>query len=420
MGFFDKLFKKPNKIFTRAEMLSGATAVYTAWSGDAYANDIYREAIDAIARNIGKLKGSHIIRYNDIKKEGADYKLNRILQVQPNPFMSAYDMLYKLATHYYLYNNAFAYINKDERGRVANIYPINCTQVTFIVDSVERLYCQFYLRSGKQIILPYDNLIHLRRNYNSDELLGDSNSALIPALELAHTQNEGIINGIKTSATIRGILKYTSIMSPEKLKESKEAFINDYLDVSNTGGVIATDQKMEYEPITVNPQNIDAEQIKATQTKIYNYLGITEKIVNSSYNEDEWGAFYESVIEPLAIQLSLEFTRKIFNERELAFGNSIIFDSGRVIYSSNKTKLDLIDKLLPMGCLSINQALEILNLPPIEGGDKRIQSLNYANTDIVDKYQLQDSEEVTEKDKQVNKETSKQINKEVIEEGATV
>ena len=126
--------------------------------------------------------------------------------------MSAYDFLYKLATHYYLYNNSFALLNRDDRGNLTGVYPITANHVDVLSDPQGLLYCRFYFKGGKQAILPYSDLIHLRRNFNSDDLLGDDNSALIPALELAHTQNEGIISGIKAGANIRGILKYTQIM----------------------------------------------------------------------------------------------------------------------------------------------------------------------------------------------------------------
>ena len=165
-------------------------------------------------------------------------------------------------------------------------------------------------------------------------------------------------------------------MAPSKLKEEKEAFINDYLQVSNDGGVVATDQKMEYVPIENKPVILTAEQTKSIQTKIYNYLGIIEGIVNSSYTEDEFSAFYESTIEPFAVALGLEFTAKVFNDREQAYGNSILFESGRLQYSSNKTKVELIKELMPLGLLTVNQALEILNMPGVEGGDRRIQTLN--------------------------------------------
>jgi len=308
--------------------------------------------------------------------------------VRPNPYMSAYDFLYKLATHYYLYNNAFALLCRDERGNIAGIYPITATGVDMLSDAQGSLYCRFYFKSGQQSIFPYRDIIHLRRNFNSDSLLGDDNRALFPALELAHTQNEGIISGIKAGANIRGILKYTQIMSPEKLKEEKAAFINDYLQISNDGGIVALDQKAEYQPIESKPVILSAEQTQEVKSKIYDYLGVTESIVNSSYTEDEFSAFYESTIEPFAVALSMEFTAKVFTDREQAFGNSIVFESGRLQFSSNKTKVELIKELMPLGLLTVNQALEILNMPGIEGGDKRLQTLNVVDANKANQYQL--------------------------------
>ena len=389
-GLFSRLFrrqKEPVKV-ERAELLSGSTAIFTPWSGDAYSNDIYRAAVDAIARNAAKLKGSHVIHYQDRNEPAKSSKLNRLLQVQPNPYMSAFDMLYKMVTHYFLYNNAFAYLQKDGRGQVVGIYPLKAMHVDFLTDHSNELYCKFLFSNSREVILPYADIIHLRRNFNENDLLGDPNTALGPALELAHTQNEGYINAIKTSANIRGILKFTQIMAPEKLKEEKERFINDYLSIANDGGVVATDQKMEYQPIELKPAIIDDKQIQAIKTKIYDYLGVSEAIVNSSYTEDQWAAFYESTLEPIAVQMSLEFTRKIFNEREQAFGNSIIFESGRLQFSSNATKVNLIAQLMPYGLLTINQALEILNLPGVEDGDKRLQTLNVVDANKANQYQL--------------------------------
>lgn len=373
---------------TRIELMSGSQAVFTPWSGDAYSNDIYRGAVDAIARNAAKLKGSHTIRYADHNKVDKDCKINRLLQVQPNPYMSAFDMIYKMVTHYFLYNNSFAFLQKDERGQLTGIYPLRALHVDFLSDQLGQVYCRFLFANGKEVTLPYVDIIHLRRNFNDNDLLGDSNIALLPALELAHTQNEGITNAIKSSANIRGILKFTQIMAPEKLKEEKDAFITDYLQIANSGGIVATDQKTEYIPIDVNPVAIDDKQIQAIKTKIYDYLGISETIVNSSYTEDQWAAFYESTLEPIAVQMSLEFTRKLFNEREQAFGNSIIFESGRLQFSSNATKVNLIAQLIPYGLLTINQALEILNLPSVVDGDKRLQTLNVVDAQQANNYQL--------------------------------
>lgn len=391
MNIIQRIFRqrRPPQQVERVELLSGASVPFSAWSGDAYSSDIYRGAVDAIARNAGKLKGSHVIRHGDHMKLEPECRINRLLQVQPNPYMNAYDLLYKLVTHYFLYNNAFAYLRRDERGNLTGVYPIRANTVDFLADGGGTMYCRFLFRSGQTVTLPYADIIHLRRNFNDNDLLGDPNDAIIPALELAHTQNEGIVNGIKSSANIRGILHFTQIMAADKLKEEKDSFIRDYLSISNDGGVVATDQKMEYSPIELKPATIDSDQMNAAKSKIYDYLGISEKIVNSSYSEDEWAAFYESTIEPLAVQLSLEFTRKVFTDREQAFGNSILFESGRLQFSSNKTKISLISQLMPYGLLTINQALEILNLPAVQDGDTRLQTLNVIDAASAQNYQLQ-------------------------------
>lgn len=389
MGILDRIFRKQadTKIAPAQKFIIEPAVTFTAYSGDAYGNDIYRGAVDAIARNIGKLKGSHVIRYADHDKVDGDCRLNRLLQVRPNPYMSAYDMLYKIATHYYLNNNAFVLLQREGRS-ITGIYPVTASSMQMLSDGAGDLYCKFFFRSGRTAVFPYADVIHMRRNFNNDELLGDGNSALDPALELAHTQNQGIISGIRAGANIRGILKFTQIMSPTKLKEEKEAFINDYLQVSNDGGVVATDQKMEYVPIENKPVILTADQTQEVKAKIYDYLGITEAIVNSSYTEDQFSAFYESTIEPFAVALSMEFTAKVFTDREQAYGNSILFESGRLQFSSNSTKVNLIKELLPMGLLTVNQALEILNLPSIQDGDRRIQSLNYIDQERATEYQL--------------------------------
>ena len=307
--------------------------------------------------------------------------------MRPNPYMSAYDLLYKLATHYYLYNNAFALLIRSGRN-LSGVYPITATNTEMLADAEGNLYCRFTFRSGKQFVFPYSDLIHLRRHFNSNDLLGNDNSALYPAIELAHTENEGIINAIKSGANIRGILHYTQIMAPELLKQEKEAFMADYLAMNNDGGVVATDQKTEYTPIDSKPTMINADQSKAIREKIYNYLGISESIVNSSYDENTFAAFYESVIEPIAVALGMEFTRKIFNDREQAYGNAIVFDSGRLQFTSNATKVQLIKELMPMGLLTVNQALEILNLPSVKDGDKRLQKLDFIDQSIAADYQL--------------------------------
>nr|WP_269668930.1 phage portal protein [Staphylococcus gallinarum] len=371
-------------------MLNGGFTSFSSFTGDAYSNDIYRSAVDSIARHIAKLSGKHVV---DNTSERNNYsKLNRILQQRPNPYMSGYDFLYKIATQYYLYNNAFILVQKDNRGNLTGLYPLAPNSVEYVVDGSNEVYLKFLFNGGEKVTLHMNEVAVLRRHFNSNELLGDDNTAIMSALELAHTQNEGMREAIKNSAKIRGIVKYTQALAPSKLKEAKEEFMNNYLTMANNGGVIPVDTSMEYQPLNVSDVQIDTSQVDAVKQKIYDYLGINEDIVNGNYNEDQWQSFFESIVEPFAIQISSELTEKIFSEREKSFANRIIFEASKLQYASNQSKTNVIKELLPLGVLTINQALDLLNLPNVEDGDKRIQSLNYIDKALADSYQMNNKE----------------------------
>lgn len=381
-----RLTRKPQNL-TPAQTLNGDTRAYTVWHGASWDTPEYRAAIDAIARNAAKLKGRHVITSEDGRHTAGNPTITRLLETAPNPIMSAYDFLYRLTADLYLNGNAFALVDRDARGNVSGFYNITASGVEFLTDTTGRIYVRFRFRSGKTAIFDYRQIVHVRRHYATDELMGDTDTAIRNTLELAETQNRGAIQAIQSGAQLRGILKFTSILSPEMLAKNKAQFIRDYLDMSNNGGIVVTDAKSEYQNIDSRPAPIDTASADAVSERIYAYLGISKNIVTSSYSEDEYGAFVESVLEPLCCAYSQAFTVKCFTARERAYGNEIVFDGGRIIYANNATKLNMIKELTPLGLLTVNEAREILNLSPVEDGDKRLQTLNVVNASHADEYQ---------------------------------
>lgn len=396
MGLIDSLRarfnkKPPRSNLTTAQTFSGDARTYSTWRGAAaWDNDTYRAAVDAICRNAGKLKGRHVITDAQGRHTAGNPTITRLLETAPNPLMSAYDFLYRLTADLYLNGNAFALIDRDARGNVAGFYPVTASGVEWLTDEAGRIYLRFRFRSGKTAVFPYADVVHIRRHYATDELMGDSDAAIRGAVELAEAQNNGAITAIQSGAQLRGILKFTSIQSPEMLQKSRDQFVADFLTMGNNGGVVVTDAKQEFSPIDSRPANIDPAQAEAVAQRIYSYLGVSKNIVQAAYSEDEFGAFYESVLEPLAVQLSESFTTKVFTPRERAYGNEIVFDGGRMLFASNSTKLSLIEKLAPMGMLTLNECRSILNLSPVPDGDTRLQSLNYVAADKANEYQLGD------------------------------
>ena len=375
-NLLDRIFgRRPNEDqrTIRLEIVAGYGSVFSQWGGDPYTKQVVREAIDAIARNAAKLKGRHIRRVGGAINTG-NSQLDRLLSVRPNRNMSAYDLLYKVVTTLLADNNSFLYPEWED-GTLAAIWPVSCTRAEFLSDELGTVYVRFWLRDGKPKVLPYADVIHLRRHFYESELAGEDNTPLNDVLEVIRITNEGIATAVKTSGNLRGLLKFTAMLKPEDIKKQRDDFVADYLSVGNEGGVAALDNKSEYTELKTDPKIINAPQMQELRNSVYRYFGVNEAIVSSKYSEDEWAAFYESVIEPIAVQLSLEFTAKLFTERERGHGSEIVFEANRLQYASVKTKLDLRE-MVDRGALTPNEWRESFNLGPVDGGDKPLRRLD--------------------------------------------
>lgn len=376
-------------IFTRLKMLNGYSPTFTPWGNQPYEADIVRSAVDSIARNAAKAKVKHIKRINDKEIIHVGGNIEKILQNQPNPNMNAYAFQYKMVTTLLIENNAFAFPLWNGM-RLDSVWPINCTYAEFLEDNTKTIYVRFYFADGNNIVLPYSEVIHLRRHFFKSDITGENNNAINNTLKAIHISNESIGEAIKSSAYLRGILKYEGTLKEKDIKANRERFVSEYMGVQNNGGIAALDSKAEFKELNLEPKMINAAQMKELRENVYRYFGTNEDIVLSKHTEEQWDAFYESTIEPILIQMSLEFTNKLFTSREQGFGNEIMFEANRMQYVSAKTKKDIIKELAPMGILEIDECREILNLAPLANGEgkKRIVSLNYIDADIADQYQL--------------------------------
>lgn len=344
-----------------------------------FGNDIYKDStaracIDTIAKHAAKLSMKHL--------GGAVF--NDLLCNNPNNIQTIYDFLYKIVTNLYVRNNVYIEVVR-EGNKVVALIPIDYQEVKVSQDG-NIIY--FTLINGEKVYADYTkDIIHLRRHYNKSFFGDDALNPILPSLEAMNTSNQGIVNAIRNGGKLRGLLKYSNSLRPEDKAAAKVEFENTYMK-DNEGGIAILDSKADFIQLQEgNFKIVDSGQMAELRKALYTFFGVNENILLGTYNEEQYDSFYNSVIEPIAIQLSLEFTKKIFSTKEQAHGNEIIFSSDRLIFASNKTKAEMINLLLPLGVLSINEARTILELEPLED-DRRLMSLNYVNFDNADKYQL--------------------------------
>lgn len=385
MGFFD-LFRgrEPTNskatVKDRLEMVTTYGEHYYSWNGKLYESDIVRACIRPNVTAIGKLMGKHI---RDDAKTGiavnqAPY-LREILQ-RPNPHMTMQQLLERMATQLYLNNNAFALIIRNpETGNAMQLYPVPCTGAKSIIDKDDKQFIQFKYPNGKTGTFEYRDVWHIYRDALDNNVFGESPArALTELMECVGVIDQGIVKAIKNSSIIRWLLKFTSSMRPEDIKKATKEFVDNYLSYeSESFGAAGVDAKVDAKQIEPKDYVPNAAVTDRITDRIYSFFGTNKHIVQSDYNEDQWNAFFEANIEPVAIQLSGTLTARVFTKKELGYGNRIVFEASNLQCASMSTKLNLV-QMVDRGALSVNEWRAVLNLPPVPGGDVYIRRLDTA------------------------------------------
>lgn len=396
-SLFSKIFGNDNdtqapSTATSFKLLDNYKSVFTRYKGN-FEDDIQiRACVDTIARNAAKMHPKHI-RDSKGKFEIVNGNLYRLLAKKPNELQNAFQFYYQVVTDLELYNNSYIYIQRDENFKVTGLYPLSYRNIK-LYELDGKIYVQFKFGNSKERFVAYNNCIHLTRFTSKDGLDGGSLEPIIKTLSIKHVLDEGIVNAIKTTSAIKGLVKTTQAMlKPSDVKAMRDQFVEDFVKNADDSGIGGLDATTTFTPINLEPKTATDEQIKIFDGKILSYFGINENIIQSKYSEDEWNAFYESVLEPIGLQMSLEFSNKLFTPTEKYFGNEIIFESNRLQYASNKTKIELLR--YANNIMSINELREVFNLTPIDGGEAILIDQNHTETlgDISDETNSEGDEE---------------------------
>ena len=359
---------------------------FFSWDGKLYESDIVRACIRPKVKAIGKLIGKHI---RDDPKTGG-IKVNpdaniRFILSEPNPYMTGQQLQEKVANQLCLNNNAFILVVRDENGKPLQLYPVPCVSVEVKYNDDGELFLKFLYTSGKTGIFRYSDVIHLKQDYNENDIFGTSPAPVLSGLmTLIGTIDQGIVKAIKNSSVIRWLISFKQSMRDEDIKRYVQNFVDNYLSVeSTTFGAAGVDAKADVQRIEPKDYVPNALQSEKIIDRIYSFFGTNRKIVQSDYTEDEWTAYYEAEIEPVVVQLYQTYTVALFSRRERGCGNRIVFEANNLQCASLTTKL-AFQAMVDRGAMTPNEWRETMNLAPIEGGDQPIRRLDTQVVDLLE------------------------------------
>lgn len=318
--------------------------------------------------------------------------LNRLLEIAPNPLMTAPVFWKAMATNYYMNNLALAYIEwnySDYKEPIKAIYPLDYEKnsLEFRVSPKGEMFISFLL-GGRKHTASLEDLIVLTREVSPETLpFGQRSVAINTVLKVIQANYEGIEQSIRTSAFIRFLVTSTTPLSDLVKKEKAEYFANTYLG-KDSSGVVYIDQAQQVTQVNSTGTYAKHEETKDLKNDILMYLGINEKIIKAEYNEEEWQAYHESIIEPFFNEVEAEFSQKLLTKEELENDYRMRVETSKLHSASMKTRKEIALAYMTLPVYKPNTVCDLLYLPRLLEGDKEFSNLNYVNAGIQDEYQL--------------------------------
>ena len=373
MGLFDKLFTKKQQQQTVTSTFQSLTAyqpTFTSYGGAIYESELVRAAIDASARHISKLK----VEFTGPAKS----TLKTMCKQSPNAFMTWSQFLYRLATIYQAQNTAFIVPIKDvEYNTLTGYYPVLPTKCD-IVQAVGEPYLRYRFANGQEAAERLVECGIMTKFQYYDDFFGEDNSALVPTMDLIGVQNTGIKEAVKNSNTFRFMAKMNNFAKDEDLAKEQKRFTEN--SIRGDGGVLLFPNTWsDIKQVVSKPYTVDQAQTEAINRNVCNYFGVNEDIMQGKAKGEELDAFFNSTIEPFAVQLSEVLTKMTYTLRERNTGNEILCTANRLQYMTPSQKVAVVQQMGDRGMLTVNEGRELFNYPPIEGGDTTMIRGEYYN-----------------------------------------
>lgn len=377
MGLFDSIFR-PNKEQQKAaqaeffKTLTPYKPVFHTWQGGIYESELIRAAIYARARHISKLKFS--------STGSAKLGLQAKLKQGPNQWQTWPQFLARTSTILDVHNTAFVVPVKDKSLTTTGYYtvlPTKCEILEYKGDA----WLRYEFQKGQMAAVRLDECVILTQHQYKRDFFGETNYALEPTIKMIDLNKQGIEEAIKNGATFRFWAKMSNFAMDEDLKKEANRFGSLAFGKESDGMLLFPNTYTDIHQYDNKPFTVDADQMQQIQKNVYNYFGVNEDVLQNKAYGDSWAAFYEGCIEVFAIALSDGLTKAMYTERERSAGNEVFFTSNRLQYMSNADKLQVAAQLTDRGIFSINEAREVFNLAPVEGGDIRTIRGEYKNVD---------------------------------------
>lgn len=394
-----------------SKFVTANQVLFSSFGKDITASDIVKTAIHRIAEEVSKCNIKSVIEKNSPKTvEILDDDINAVFSQRLNPLCGLKDFLYKITYLTMVNQNCFIYWKYDEvpikgteyvRRVTRGFYPIENAKAHIYLTSENEMRIELTSLSGDVVFdLPYSDVIHIRHRYGANQYLGGGingspdNRGLLENLQTIQVIKEAIPKSLEASLSLKGILTMKTVADVDKKVIARDEF-EEHL-FNSKYGIMATDYESDFTPVNISATDIPTNVLSFLRDEILSPLGVSLPIYLGKYTDDEYTAFYQTAIEGLLLEIQQAFKIVLFTDRQIQYGHTIkCYD--RLIQSlSFSRRQEICEMTRDDALLSRTERRELLGYEP--DGEPTRMSLNYIDTSIANKYQLEDIKNKAQED----------------------
>lgn len=343
--------KAKNYNSTLVNFLNGSSAIYSQYGDEIYNYEVVQQALHSIVTEISKAMMTHVKVVEGEEQFVVD-NIQRVLE-NPNPLMTMSDYLEKITWNLLFNENAFVWPAYNDNGNLVSLTPIQPSEVEFR-DYANGMYVYMKFKNGYEGEVPYSKLIHIRRKFSVNDVMGGNkqgkpdNKALLKTLEMNEVILDNLAKALQFSMKITGIMKFKSQVNTNDQMKWLADFEKKIAEYDTA--ILPTDLNNEYVPINKQIQFIDQATLNFIDEKILRYWGVPLAIVKGDYTTAQYNAFYQKTLEPILIKMEQAHTKALFTGKQnFGYGHKIRFYPEDLIHLDNDQKLKLFDILVDSG-----------------------------------------------------------------------
>lgn len=329
----------------------------------------------------------HVYRRGDrgARERAAEHPAYSVLHDMANGIQTAFDFRLSLVTSILMHGNAYAEIERNGRGQVTGLRPIDPRTITIEKLRSGRLR---YVETGAPArILLQDEVLHVRYRLAPDGIMGQSPIQLgRETFNLALSQQDAAAKQASKGFRPEGAVVFAQSINPSQKTDVLDKLRQKIERNDSTSGVLVLDGGADWKPFAFSSKDAEfLESRKLTALDVCRIFGVPPSAAgitdNATYSNigEESRALVQRCLAPMARRLEQAMNATLLtDEGRKAF--FIEHDLGGLLRGDMGARYEAYRIGRDGGWLSANEIRRLENLPEIEGGDDYLTPLNMTSS----------------------------------------